>query len=158
MKNYTTTINKYSTKWAIIAPVRSEFNKKYKSCLKSCGFSEIGHGLFAYHFNESNGNSVLDVKSKIAKLKAKITNYKYKSSIFSFIITDCQFGLIGTEKAEVLAKKTGWKGLPLNSDCSINVPVTYNQLYAHGAIMLPCSQADGDFGVTFSGDSYKRRF
>lgn len=150
-------MNKYTTKWAIIAPVAKSFNKHYKAALKAAGFSEIGcYGVFAFHFNENNPASVDALKAKIAKLKSKIGSYKNKKGIFSFIITDSQFGFIGSEKANKLMSKKGWLGLPLDNEGNKNIPVTYNQMYAHGAIVLPYSQASYEYGVTFQGDNFKR--
>lgn len=156
----TTTLSAYQIKWAVIAPFNHKkgFNRNYVSALKNAGFTETIGGLFVRHFNSQSEASVSRVKTSIVNLKQKIEGYKNPKAIFSFIITDKQFGLIATEKANVLAAKKGWVGLPLNDDCTKLVPVTYNQMYAHGAIVLKGSQANHPNGITFDGKTFKRQY
>jgi len=138
-------MNTYNIKWVIIAPFNATkgFNRNYKSALRKAGFKEVGCcGIFADSYNSENKESVDRITKQIERLCAKINAYVRPKALFSFTITDKQFGLIGTEGANVLAQKKGWVGLPIDDDCSKVIPVTYNQMYRpeNGAIKLRLSQ------------------
>lgn len=147
------TLNPYTIKWAVIAPFKS-FNKNYESALRKAGFSPCGNGLWADHFNSNSEVSVARIKNQIAKLYKKFESYKHRKAVFSFVITDKQFGLIGTERAKLLSSKRGWVSLPVGEGRVL--ALTYNQMYAHGAINLPGSQAHGIWGKTFDNSDFKR--
>lgn len=150
----TTTLNPYSIKWAIVAPFNGKFNKNYKSALKNAGFREIGDtGCWGDYFNSSSINSVNRIKNQISKFNLKVNSYKRCQAIFSFVITDKQLELVGTNKAKKLSMMPGWVGLPVNDKI---IAITYNQMYADGAISLKGSQAQGIWGKRFDGSDFKR--
>lgn len=151
--------NAYTIKWAIIMPVFGKFNRNYQSALKKAGFHEIGDaGIFGNHFNSQNPDSIERFKNDLDKLKKKIESYKRRYMILAFIITDKQLGLIGTDYAEKLKHKPGWVGVPFDDNNSKFIPVTYNQMYASGAIRIRGAQGSGKYGLTFKGDSFKLIF
>ena len=138
-------IGGYFIKWVIIAPFSAKkgFNRNYKSALKRAGFKEIAcYGIFACHYNSKDKASVARIEMQIKALRAKIDSYAHPKALFSFTITDKQFGMIGTERALTLSQKKGWIQLPLDAACGVVIPATYNQMYStsHGAILLRGSQ------------------
>lgn len=126
------TISPYKVKWAIVVPVSdSGLSENYKKALKECGFSQMSN-FYVNHFNSDNQKSVERFTNDVKKLYSKITKSKLnsKNAVLSFIITDKQFGMIGSGyimKSNVPTKLG-------------NIPVTYKQMYEYGCIPLPGSQ------------------
>lgn len=136
--------------WVIIAPFSGGFNRNYRSALRKAGFQDISaYGIYAVHFNPDNEASVERIKNQLKKLDEKLSTYKYKKALFSFVISDKQFGYIDTDKAEFLSERTGWLSVPISKG---TLAVTYNQMYASGGIDITGSQCEGKFGKNFKNE------